>query len=439
MKTHVLSYLRSAAFCLLMISQIQKLQSYTIFDCAPQNDYPPACENCWEPCCSPFWGEIDYLFWKTNNSPRVPPLVFTGIYDASITPSLQTPGTTILLGNRTSKDHGRSGARFTIGHNLYSCQLYSTEVIYFFLEKERHSKSVQSNDFADDDITTPTLPDNSYLAIPFFDAVTNKASSVYIAKPSSNSTTDTTKFSGKATLKTRNWMQGFEWNISRTMDIGCLCEHFKLSALIGFRYWNFNDKLFFITDSPDIDTNPNQTAPNVFHTVDIFRTISNFYGPQIGVNAEWHYHCFFFQVKAKIAVGGVNQKLTIEGTLDTNEFSNQQNNSGKLQEFPLGYFALATNSGNFEKNRLAYIPEILVNFMYQINDSARLKIGYSCLYVNKVFWAENQIDTHINPSQSVAITRSPNATLTGIEAPRPLRKSRQLFVHGLNIGIEFGF
>lgn len=418
--------LKSTALCLLFVLQTQNLQAYTILDRQiPLDDYPPCCETCCETCCdpgcSPFWVAADYLNWKMSNSPRIPPLVFTGIYDSSVTPNLQTPGTTILLGNRTARDQGRSGGRFTLGYNFCSGQVYGTDVNYFFLAKESRSKSVQSNDFNENKITAQELPNNSYLAIPFFDATTNKESSVYIAKPGT--------FAGKATLKTTNWMQGAEWNFTRTVDLCCSCTNFQVSGLIGFRYWNFNDKLKFITHSP------NTTTPDIFTTLDEFKTTNNFYGGQIGFDAECVFDCFSIDVKAKIALGGMNQKLVIKGSLFTNDFDN----FGAVQEFSGGYLALPTNIGNFEKTQFAYIPEVDINFRYKFVDGFTLQIGYSFLYASKVFWAENQIDTHINPTQSVAINRSSSATLSGIPDPKPLKRSRDIWVQGFNVGLEYRF
>lgn len=414
--------LKVFACAFFLSSQTHFLQAYTLFDSQYLIDNCPGCDLCddcspW--CYDPFWMEAEYLFCKINDSPRIPPLVFTGIFDPAIIPTILTPGTSIVLGDRVIKDQGRSGGRFLLGYNFSFENIYSSEVSYIVLTKHRSSKSVRSNDYREDKVTFDEFPDNSYLAIPFLDATTGNLNSVFIAQPGS--------FAGRATVKTTNWMQGVEWNFTRV--IGICSRNMRLRAVAGFRYWNFNDKLKFFTFSPDT------TTPDVFKTVDEFHVINNFYGGQIGFDAEYFLGCFSFNVKAKIALGGINQQLSIDGNLFTNDF----NGFDEVIAFPGGYFAQQSNIGNFEKNRFAYIPEVNFNVKYQILDCFRFQLGYSFMYVSKVFWAEDQIDTVINPTQSVAINRSPFVQLSGPPRPKALRKTRDFWLQGFNAGFEYHF
>ncbi len=70
-------------------------------------DEEPCTEFCGTPVCSPpgrFWARADYLMWWTSGM-KLPPLVATGTVD----------NPTILYGNSTVDNGGRSGYRTTFG------------------------------------------------------------------------------------------------------------------------------------------------------------------------------------------------------------------------------------------------------------------------------------------------------------------------------------
>lgn len=382
-----------------------------------------SCNCCYDTCvCSPFWIDFEYLYWKIKESPQTPPLVITGQFDASVTPIINTTGTKIVLGNRANHDHGRSGFKFSLGYCFGGERFYGTEVNYMFLARETHSHSVRSNDFRESKVTSQNLIANSYLAIPFFDVTTGKKSSVYIANPG--------VFAGEAILRISNSMQGVEWNFTALPDFPICCCNFRVQALIGFRYWNFKEKLTFTTHSP------NTTTPDVFTTVDEFKTDNSFYGGQIGFNSKYIFGCFSCTLKAKVALGIMNQKLSIEGDLLTNDFDNFD----AVVDIPAGgYFALLSNIGFYENDKFACIPEVNLNISYQICNCSHIHIGYTYMYVSRIFWAENQIDRHINPSQSPAITRAAPTGLTGIHRPKALLKSSDFWAQGFNIGFDYHF
>lgn len=380
---------------------------------------------CGEPVfeCPSNWVDLDYLHWQVKASPRIVPLVITGIFDANVTPTIKTAGTSIVLGDQSRRQNGHSGVKFLGEHYFGNPWLWSMELSYTYLDKNSFSKSVQSNDFRDDDIARPAFPDNSYLAIPFFDAQTGELSSGYIAKPGS--------FSGQAKLKVTHWMQGAEWNFtSAPALIGC-DRLFKIQGLLGFRYWYFNDVLRFTTTSPDLEN------PNVFTTKDKFTTHNSFYGAQFGFTARFEYCDLFCSLKAKLALGIMDKRLSIKGSLVTNDF----NNFAEVVRFQGGYFTQPTNIGHYSKWKFGYLPEVNLNIGYKVSSCPCLTLnaGYTFLYVNKIYWAENQIDPSINPTQSQAFTRQGNATLTGVAKPKALLKSDDFWVQGLSVGLDLMF
>lgn len=373
--------------------------------------------DCCVPCCSPFWVDVEYLYWQIKRSPNIHPLVCTGIFDADITPNLQTSGTKIKLGDRSIEGDGNSGIKFSAGFNL--CGTYGLDASYTYLGKKTKTKSVQSNDFHDAKTHSDKLLPNSYLAIPFFDLSTLTESSVCIAKPKA--------FAGKAQLRVEHWMQGAECNFSMLMDT-CECD-FQVRALTGFRYWNFHDELTFTTDSPST------VQADVFATVDQFKTNNSFYGAQVGLDTNYTCCNFFCNAIFKIAFGGMNERLRIKGALVTNDF----NSFGPAIKYCGGCFAQNSNIGKYEKTQFAYIPEVNLNIGYRFCEGLSIKVGYTFIYVSKIWWAENQLNPKINPTQSAAMTRTATATLSGIDGPKALQKSRDFWVQGVNVGLNYQF
>lgn len=92
---------------------------------------------CGVPLCSPpgrFWLRADYLLWWTSGT-KLPPLVTTSPQGTPIAQAgvLGYPTTSILYGNQTVGDEGRSGVRVTMGTWLDSCHVWGLEFDYFML------------------------------------------------------------------------------------------------------------------------------------------------------------------------------------------------------------------------------------------------------------------------------------------------------------------
>lgn len=361
-------------------------------------------------CCEPLcWAEAEYLYWKIKNSPEPVPLVTTGPVVPNLTPVLGQPGTTILIGKRDARIPARSGGRFTFGWWIDCCHIYGTELTYLFLGRMSKTHKVDSNGELG----------SAFLALPFFDVVTDSESSTRIALPGS--------FAGSAKLSISNKMQGLEWNgLARLNCIQCL----ELRALAGFRYWNFDERLIFNTNSPSV-----VPPPDVFFTKDEFKTRNQFFGGQLGIEGKYCWCDFFLKAKLKIALGAMVERLKIKGLLVTNDF----NGFGAPVEFPAGYLAMPTNNGHHKHTRFAVIPEIDINLGYQATHWLSFQVGYTFLYANEVLWAGKQIDRGINPSQAPAITSIPSTDVVGVRRPKPLFKTSSFWAQGLNVGMEVAF
>jgi hypothetical protein len=234
-------------------------------------------------------------------------------------------------------------------------------------------------------------------------------------------------------------MQGIELNALANIRglplFQCEClPGLDVDVLVGFRWWNFNERILFTTGNPTTASQQvvllAQTTSYI--TEDRFHTFNNFYGGQIGIQGTYYFwRNLYVEAKGKVAVGAMRETLQIKGEYNTPRF----NAAGVTQTFPAGYFALPTNTGRFSRTRFATIPEVKINLGYDVSDYLSFYIGYTFLYASNVLRA-GQIDRRINPSQSPAITGVPSTTLVGPASPRPKHKTDDLWAQGLNVGIE---
>lgn len=355
---------------------------------------------CYDTCCdytSRFWFEADYLYWQVQNSPEVIPLVIEqpipdGPFD-------------IVLGGKKLKNDWHSGGRFAVGYWFDDCKELGAEISYFFLgSTSKHSH------VASDENGVPRL------RVPFFNVVTGLPDSVALATPG--------VFRGRADLKNSNSMQNAELNLVLSMP-AYECSNFRFLA--GFRYWNFDEKLTFSTESPFIPVD------TVYNNRDKFRTQNNFYGGQVGASFNQRYCSFCFNITGKVALGAMCQKSIINGRFVTNEFT------GELQAFQGGYFALPTNIGSHKKTRFSVIPEVDLNIGYQVTDCFCVHVGYTFLYATNVLRAPKQMSSDVNPTQSANLEFNPNPVLVGEPVPTGSLKSSSLWAQGVNVGLDFTF
>lgn len=353
-----------------------------------------------------YWLSAEYLYGKIREDKKLIPLVVESPALVDGAPVLGTPGSRVVLGDEKIDSKWRSGARFTFG---FTCNEYcptGIEVSYFFLGKAATKKSVFS-DGSDDSL---------FLAVPFINTNTGLESSLIIANPGS--------FEGLAELKVTNSIQGAELNAISNLTF----FHNALDVFGGLRYLNFAERLNFNTNSPFI----NPALNNVYFTKDKFHVDNNFYGVQIG--ATWKYGCgpFFFNVKGKVAIGAIAQASHIQGDLFLNDFTNFT----IVQHFEGGFFALPSNIGHHKRTRFAVVPEVNVNFGYEFTDFFSVFFGYNFLYISNIVRAGRQMDREINPTQSVLYQYTPVPILVGSKRPRGSLDASDMWVQGINLGIE---
>lgn len=357
-----------------------------------------------------FWVNAEYLNWKIQDAKKVIPLVVEGTPVLDLTPILDNPGSEVVLGDQHMDSKWRSGGRFTLGFICGDMCQVGVEASYFFLGRSSTEKKV----FSDGAIDSP------FLSIPFIDSNTGLESSFAIARPGS--------FNGAANLKVSNSMQGAElYSLTHLPYL----RGWSMNVFGGFRYLNFNEKLQFNTESLFINPDLN----DVYSTSDRFNVDNNFYGGSLGATAIYSCQHLIFSVKAKIGAGAIYQTTKVHGRFDTNNYTGFTT----VQVFDGGYFALPSNSGTKRRPKFSVIPEVEVNFGYEIIENLALNVGYNFLYVTNVLRASRQLDRHINPTGSPLYEETPTPIKIGASRPKRHMRSSNLWVQGVNAGIVYVF
>ena len=95
--------------------------------------------------------------------------------------------------------------------------------------------------------------------------------------------------------------------------------------------------------------------------------------------------------------------------------------------------ALSSNSGFYRDDHFIAIPEVGINWFYMLRPRCRFNVGYNFLYISDV-WRPGQImDTGIDPNLL------PPATVATADHPQFVAQSDDVWVQGINLGVEFRY
>jgi len=334
-------------------------------------DTAPHCPPC-APRGYPYYARAEYLMWW--GQPQSAPVLLT---EGAPAVPLVGGGEVRLIAQT------RHGGRFTVGAWLDNSQDLAVEFVGFFIG-------------GDSSVYERTSTGAPVLARPYIDGVTGQPSQSIIAAPGSPGIIDIGMLS-------RLW--GLEGNVRCEV---CRWNWGHVDALAGIRYLDFNENLTVLAG-----TNTRRGGSNF--TYDDFGARNRFLGSQAGVECEIYHRKWFLDSWAKIAVGDNFEQLEIEGSRLL---------GGRL--LPGGLLTQPSNIGRHRRHQFAYVPEIAVNFGYQVQQHIRASVGYNFLLLGNVVRPGDQIDTRINTSGAGPV-------------PAFSFNQGEFWIHGLTAGFEFCF
>jgi hypothetical protein len=100
-----------------------------------------------------------------------------------------------------------------------------------------------------------------------------------------------------------------------------------------------------------------------------------------------------------------------------------------------GFLALATNSGDHSRTKLALLRNFSVGVSYSIHEYCSIRLGYDVLWVSGVVRPGEQADLLINPTLLPFSATPP----TGPRLPGFRFNDEVFWMHGVSLGVTFQF
>ncbi|MEO0530453.1 MAG: BBP7 family outer membrane beta-barrel protein [Planctomycetota bacterium] len=389
------------------------------------------------PTCNPasrrgVYGRIDYLLWWFDGM-GTPPLV-TAATDGTSVPTL-APGqpTQILYGNDEILDDARNGLRLTVGTWLDDRRDIAIEADWIWFAGETES-------FSAGGVNGPAA-----LGRPFYDInplVGDPRESVQLVNFPGT-------FSGTVGVAAGWDFESFGVRLRTGIccrEIGgcgpCNCESCsagvggllaagrsnsaisRVDFTIGYRYADLDEYLRFSENATDITTTPNtQLALN-----ESFDTSNEFHGLDLGFVYDWQSTRWGLELASRIAIGGTQQQLRINGNTMITQGAASTTDPG-------GLLAQTSNIGSYERDRFSVLPELSARLSYRVTPQLSLSAGYTLLYWANVLRPGDQIDLSVDP----ALIADPLAPTTAFSHPRLDIEETSLWAHGFNFGADYRY
>jgi Putative beta barrel porin-7 (BBP7) len=354
------------------------------------------------------WFSAEYLLWWTRHE-ELPPLV------AAIPGSSATPGpTTAQVIRGITQDQvispnsfnvgAASGVRFSGGGYVDAQGTLGVDASYFRLQSRSANSFVQSNG-------EPVIGPVYYAPILFTPVLIQESVPTFR--------------SGAVDLGFTSRFWGTDANV-RVQGVSIYAEH--TDYLIGFRQAQLTEGFTQIGESTVLPPFPNANSTTT--TYDNFATKNQFYGPQIGFSSYAHSGPCSVNLQVKLAMGCVHEEVGIQGatTLQTGAL---------VVTGPGGVLALPSNIGQYTRNQFAVVPEVNLNFGYQVTSFMRVFLGYDFLCLSTVLRPAQQIDTNVNTFGITSLAYYNPALVNS--HPQFQAQGQSYWAQGLNFGLELKY
>jgi hypothetical protein len=259
---------------------------------------------------------------------------------------------------------------------------------------------------------TKTYVGSPYSALvrPFWDESTNQPALFQLSSPDGT-------LLGIARVRTSFDADTLEANYLRRGP-AMFAEEFHW--ILGVRYWQMDENMTVEAGS--------EAGGMQVGTYDSFTTRNRFLGPQFGGQMNWTRGGFTIDLAFKLAVGAMMEEADIHGT------ATAILPGGLRVDRPGGFLALASNSGNHSRTKLAFIRDTTFSVGYCVTENISLRLGYDLLWVSNVVRPGEQASLNINPAL-LPFSPAPTAPL------RPgFRFNEETFwMHGFSIGLAVQF
>jgi hypothetical protein len=132
---------------------------------------------------------------------------------------------------------------------------------------------------------------------------------------------------------------------------------------------------------------PSNPVPigNQINYFDNFGVRNGFDGGQVGLSSELHYGPVYLSATAVLGLGGLHESARIQGgtIISTDAGTNS---------YPGGVLAQPTNTGVYERDRLAFLCEGQFDVGWTPASWIRVFVGYDFLFINHIARSGSLID-----------------------------------------------
>jgi hypothetical protein len=355
------------------------------------------------------WFRGEYLGWWTKSA-TLPPLVTTSPADTAYENAgiWGKSGTTILVGGDNANEGLRSGARLTLGCWLDDCHAAGLEISYLFLSQTAAEYNLTSDG-------------SLILARPFYDVDGAAQSAIVVAYHSD--TSPAYERTGAIDVRSTSELSSVELVLRKAL---ILQSDRRLDFLVGYRYARFREDVS-VDASTYIVEDPRIASETTIQTSDLFNVKNEFNGFDFGFAAKTRCCRWSLEMSAKLALGNTHSRANVGGsqTLSAPGETPVHYNDGML--------ALSTNSGSYNRNAFAVMPELGVTLGYDLTCRLKATVGYTFLYWSNVVRPADLIDTELNPSQF------PPDELSGNPSPKFQWVSTDYWAQGVTAGLEYRY
>jgi hypothetical protein len=164
---------------------------------------------------------------------------------------------------------------------------------------------------------------------------------------------------------------------------------------------------------------------------DSFQTRNQFVGPQIGARLDWAIGPWFVNIAVKCAIGDMEETANISG------ISSLRDAAGNVMVAPGGILAVPSNSGSFNRNTFAFVPEGELTFGVEICDWLKIHVGYNIMYLSDVVRPGDLLNRFVDTRQ-VPTDFAYNPAVSG-GSPIFGFRTTDFWMQGINVGLTFTF
>ena len=346
---------------------------------------------------------VDYVFFWYNPRPGFPGLITTGSI-ADTTPGAFGQPNTVVLQDAAARQPQRPAGQVTFTYFLVDPEAMSIRASFFLIETRSMRQA-----FSSDATGFPLI------ARPFFNVDTGAEDAIVLADPGA--------FVGSASESIRTRIMGADANL-RLHTPSIYYSSSGITLFGGMRWFRLEETYESFDTSTDI------TGAVISRTFsDRFQARNEFWGAQLGVEAQYQFFGITFSAMGKVAAGPVHQTLIISGATSETDLT-----TGVVTADTQGIYARPSNVGTYRRSRFALMPEAGGKASIPLSHTLSVHVAYSVFSLTEAIRPVDHIDRRVS-----VVPLGAGTTVGSGFPPPPTFQSHTFVGQMFNIGLELRY